>query len=104
MDRTKILIGILLIDFVALLLWTFTGQIGLLEGIKNLVSDRWSLATVADLTFGLILMSILVYYNEKGTGRRISWILSFFLLGNIGPALYLLLHLESIKGKLQSTV
>jgi hypothetical protein len=49
-------------------------------------------------------MSILVYYNEKGTGRRISWILSFFLLGNIGPALYLLLHLESIKGKLQSTV
>jgi len=104
MDKTKLLIGVLLIDFIALLVWAAIGEAGIIEGILAVLTDRWGLATAADLAFGLILMSILVFYNETSPAVRGVWIVSFFLLGNIGPALYLLSRLPALKRKLRVAV
>jgi len=101
MNKTKILISILLIDFFIVMLWALTGNVSLTQALAMIQANPWSIAAIADLLFGLALMSIVVYYNEKKIKLRLLWIFSFFLLGNIGPAIYLLIHLREIKTKLQ---
>ena len=100
MNKSKLIISLLSLDFIFLGFWVFSGDLSLLEGIKSIGTTRYTWGVFADLSFGLALMGVLSFLIEKNWKKSLIWTLSFFLLGNIGTAIYLLLRFDYLKEKL----
>ncbi len=78
--------------FVALILWGFGLNIGFDRPETHLFSAPWVIVTIADLYLGLILFSIVVFMLESNKLVAFAWIAPGFVLGNLVPAVYLLVR------------
>jgi hypothetical protein len=60
---------------------------------RELTSDPWFHATLADAYFGFMTFYVWVAYKEPGMLRRAIWFVLIMTLGNIAMSIYLLIQL-----------
>ena len=97
MTTAKTITIILLGAFSALLIWATMGGFSELD---VLYKNPWAMAATADLIFGLVMMSILIAFNETSATKAAAWIAALFLLGNPATAVYFLVNLPKLRAKL----
>lgn len=90
-----ILIIVLTVGFLCVLAWAATGGGGG-EALAWLTSNPWGITTLADLYLGIALFGVLVWRLERSTAKALLWLLPALLLGNVVPAVYVLLNLARI--------
>ena len=86
----KLVIALASLVFIGVIGWAFsTGQ-----GFEwaAFTTDPWVITASVDLIFGFILMAVVIAWNEASAVRAALWIIPMFILGNLVPALYLLLN------------
>ena len=90
-----ILIIVLTAGFLSVLAWAATSGGGG-EALAWLTSNPWGITTLADLYLGIALFGVLVWRLERSAAKALLWLLPALLLGNVVPALYVLLNLARI--------
>ncbi len=90
-----ILIIVLTTGFLSVLAWAATTGGGS-DALAWLTSNPWGITTLADLYLGIALFGILVWRLERSAAKALLWLLPALLLGNVVPALYVLLNLARI--------
>ena len=55
-------------------------------------SDPWVAVATTDLFLGFVLMAIVIGTVEGSFARAAPWIVAMFIVGNLIPAIYLILH------------
>ena len=66
---------------------------GVFEAGKDLWSDPWFRATLADAYFGFLAVYVWIAYKEPSWTRKVVWFVLLMLLGNIAIAVYVLIQL-----------
>lgn len=66
------------------------------EAGRDLWSDLWFRATLADTYFAFLTFYLWVAYKEPGPLARIGWLLAILLLGNFAMAAFLLRELRRL--------
>ena len=99
MNALRIGLAVLAIAFVLSIIWaSFEKPIG--ESFSAIVADPWGLVTLLDLYFGFILFGLVIWFAEGKRPFALLWIVPIFFLGNIIPALWLILRLPTIAQRL----
>ncbi len=82
----------------AMLTVTMTASLdrSILKVGKELTSDPWFQATLADAYFGFLTFYCWVAYKERGWASKLTWFVLIMLLGNIAMASYMLWQLLRI--------
>ena len=88
MARTVIILASLV--FIGVLVWAFSTGAGF--DLAAFTTDPWVATASADLIFGFILLAVVIAWNEPSPVRAALWIVPIFIVGNLVPALYLLLN------------
>ena len=96
----RAIVAALAVDFVAILIWAVVTSEGFGEGMAYVIGHPYGIATAADLILGLCLFSVIVFLNEESKLKATLWTLSFFMIGNPAPAVYLIINLPKLKEKL----
>ncbi len=75
----------------AAIVWAM-GEKSLWDSFPAIVADPWGLVTIIDLYIGFVLMAIVIAVVEPVWWRAALWILPMPFLGNLVPALWLVLR------------
>ncbi|MBM83033.1 MAG: hypothetical protein CMJ78_20930 [Planctomycetaceae bacterium] len=87
---TAILLGMLAVTTYASL------DCNILNVSRELLTDPWFHATLADAYFGFITFYVWVLYKEACWFRRVLWFVLIMMLGNMAMAVYVLLQLRKV--------
>ena len=60
---------------------------------RQLTSDPWFHATLADAYFGFLTFYVWVAYKERAVWLKVLWFVLIMALGNIAMAIYVLIQL-----------
>jgi hypothetical protein len=58
-----------------------------------LIRDPWVIATLFDAYWAFIAFYVWVAWKEQSLAARVLWFVSLIALGNLGIAIYMLVHL-----------
>jgi hypothetical protein len=94
MAIAKIIIIAGVLAFIGLGVWTFST--GAPVDWSAFTADPWVSVGMADLTFGFLLMSVIIGLTERSFLRAAPWIVTLFIVGNLVAAVYLLVNLNKI--------
>lgn len=99
MNALRIGLAVLALAFVASIVWaSLEKPIG--ESFSAIVADPWGLVTLLDLYLGFILFGLVIWFAEGQRPFALLWIVPIFFLGNIVPALWLILKLPRLAAML----
>lgn len=93
MSREKLVVGVLLLDLLAVSAWAIAsdGVLGIVDYVAAMKPWGWQLGV--DLVVALVLVSAWVWRDARARGKNpIGWIAATVLLGSIAPLVYLLLR------------
>ena len=82
----------ILIAMVSITIYASTDR-SIIDVGKDLTSDPWFQATLADAYFGFLTFYVWVAYKETSVVRRAIWFCLIMTLGNIAMSIYVLLQL-----------
>lgn len=87
----------------ALIVWAaMTAGQSLSEAVAWLVSGPWGVVTLADLYLGFAILAVLIWVLEPDTRIALIFILPLPLLGNVWAALWIVLRLRAVAGRLRA--
>ena len=89
-----------LLGFIGVAIWGISSSPDFIAGMNYLIADPWGVMAGVDLLLGLLLFGVLVFMVEESKGKAALWTLSFFMIGNPAPAVYLILNFDKLKEKL----
>lgn len=69
---------------------------GLVEAARDLWSDAWFRATLADAYFGFLTVFVWIAYRERTMTARLVWLVLVMSLGTIAVAFYMLIALRRL--------
>ena len=67
------------------------------EAVGNIWSNWWFKASLVDLYFGFLTFFVWVAYKEIHLWRKLVWLASFMLLGNLAISAYMLTELYRLR-------
>ena len=97
----RLIIALASIVFIGILVWAFSTGAGF--DPDAFTTDPWVATASADLIFGFILLAVVIAWNEPSPVRAALWIVPIFIVGNLVPALYLLLNGRKMVARLRGT-
>ncbi len=62
-----------------------------------MIHDPWTLATLIDFYFNILIIWAWVVYRERRFAVSVAWLLAFIALGSIATSGYVLLQLFALK-------
>lgn len=74
-----------------------TGFIGMLDQPTG-----WPAIVTLDLMIGFLFLSFMIYFVEGDVTKTLYWAVPLFILGNIVSAVYLVVNLDKIRGRLSA--
>lgn len=91
-SNLRVAFGFVLAAMLAVTTWASL-QCALWEIPESVFQHRWFIATLADTYFAFLTFYLWVAYKEVSNAKRVIWLISILLLGNIAMAAYILLQL-----------
>lgn len=73
---------------------------GFMDQLAVLTTLPWGVATLADLVFGFVLFSVLVFLTERSWLVAALWAAPVFFLGNIWAAVWFVVRLPHLAKQL----
>lgn len=70
---------------------------GVLTAARELLPDRWFVATLLDAYCGFLTFYCWVCWKRRTARHRVLWFVAIMLLGNIAMAVFMLLELMRIR-------
>jgi hypothetical protein len=86
----RILCTLIVIGMLAVTSWASLEK-GVLQGYIDVLSQRWSAATLADAYAGFLTFFFWVWYKETTAVARITWFALIMAFGNIAMSAYVIL-------------
>lgn len=62
----------------------------------------WPAIVTLDLMIGFLFLSFMIYFVEGDVTKTLYWAVPLFILGNVVSAIYLIVNLDKIRGRLAS--
>ncbi|MCB9529323.1 MAG: hypothetical protein H6703_13085 [Myxococcales bacterium] len=93
MSREKLVVGVLLLDLLAVSAWAIAsdGITGIVDYIAAMGPWGWQLGV--DLVVALVLVMGWMWRDARSRGKNpVGWMVATVLLGSIAPLVYLLLR------------
>jgi hypothetical protein len=91
-----ILLGV--VTWAALALQDLHG--GFLDQLSVLTTLPWGVASLADLSLGFILFTVVVFLTERSWLIALLWAIPIFIIGNAWAALWLVIRLPHLAKQL----
>ncbi len=88
---------LILLSMLAVTTWA-SFERNVIAAARDLMSDRWFLATLADAYCGFLTFYVWLAWRERTVLARIVWFVAIMLLGNIAMASYILLQVWKLRG------
>ncbi|NQV22666.1 MAG: hypothetical protein HQ511_14730 [Rhodospirillales bacterium] len=60
----------------------------------------WPFVVTLDLMVGFLFLSFMIYFVEGDVAKTLYWAVPLFILGNVVSAVYLIVNLNKIRGRL----
>ena len=93
MNILKVVLFVVLIDFVAFTVWCLATGGGFSEIWAAFAANPWTIQVAIDLTLALSLVCVWIWNDAKQQGRNpLPWVLATCFTGSIAPLTYLLLR------------
>ena len=101
MERTiinslRVLFALIFLGMLAVITTAGIDQ-SMFEAVRKMWPNWWFKVTLADLYFGFITFFVWVAYKELLLWRKLVWLASIMLLGNLATSAYVLLELFKLK-------
>ena len=90
--RLQLLFALILVSMIGVTTWASLARDIFTAG-RELVQDRWFIATLMDAYFGFLTFYLWVAWREVSTTRRVVWFVLIMCLGNIAMSVYVLWQL-----------
>lgn len=105
MSIARILAALGGIILLAAILWAgFVARSSLGDGFSAIIAEPWGIVTLIDLYVGFVLIAILIGVIERRWWVAALWIAPLPFLGNIVPALWLVVRLPFITARLRAAI
>ncbi len=76
-------------------------EMGIVAGLRDIVSTRWGATTLVDLYVGLAFVGGWIACVERRAGRVVPWVVALVCLGNLATVVYVGIRAfrsESVRG------
>ncbi|KPB01738.1 hypothetical protein [Ahrensia marina] len=94
MNLLRVALAFLGVGFAALIVWAMVK--GNFSGAGQwLTSDPWGIVTLADLYFGFLMFSVIIFLFERSF-KAVLWIAPIPFLGNVWVVVWFVLRLPRI--------
>lgn len=69
--------------------------------LSQMRAEPWTVVTLVDLYLGFLITAFIIYFFEEQLRARLFWIVPIFFLGNVWPAIWLIVRLPEIARRLK---
>ena len=88
----QLLFALILVSMIGVSTWASLERDIFTAG-RDLMQDRWFIATLMDAYFGFLTFYVWVAWREGSLARRVVWFVLIMCLGNIAMSVYVLWQL-----------